>query len=76
MNNLRTGATRKALTALLTGPKTNREIQDHISTDFSEVTYIMAKQRAQGNVTRVDGYSGAGYRATYAITESGRRKVG
>lgn len=72
----RLAPTASALRALASGPKTNAELQDVICDDNSAVAKIMGSQRARGNVTRVDGGSGKGSIATYALTEKGKEKIG
>lgn len=68
-----TGPTAQALHALVSGPKTNAELQDAIYTDASTVARIMSSQRTLGNVTSTA--AGKGTIATYALTERGKEKI-
>ncbi len=64
------------LLALADGPKQNRELQLIIDEPDRSVANIMWRQTVLGCVTRIDGLSGAGTIATYALTEAGKRKIG
>lgn len=63
------GPTAKALLALAEGPKTNAQLQDALDTHHGDIARLMSHLRKTGRVKRVDGASGSGTIATYALVQ-------
>lgn len=62
-------STRAILARLRRGPATNAELQDACCDHSAGVARTMAKLIADGRAVRVDGRSGRGRPATYALPE-------
>lgn len=73
----RSGPTARVLIAMMDGPVTGVALQDIADMTANEVGYVVCRQRALGNLTRVGDYisTQTGWTAAYALTEAGREKV-